>query len=374
MSRWLDLSGTSNLFKQIYVKGFVDISGGDFINRNGNLIIYKDTSLNRLFVSNDASFGGNLIVGKDLTILGRFAVQQYSNQNIINTTTTNYTFIVAEDMSLNGRLFIDGDTIFNSRIIVNNDISTNRLNGITSTTLGYLDPTSSIQTQLNNKVTLSTLLSNNNSWTGLNVFNYDVSLNNRLFVGNGITTKSLNGISSLILGYVDPTSSIQTQLNTKPSLSSVQSNNNTWTGSNVFSKDLSLNDRLFVTNIINNNISQKITIIDVPDFSSPIDIDCKYNSVFFIDLPTSNFSCNFTNLQSDLGKIFTVVLIINVGNSNRYYCNSAEINGDPYSLLSTSGLGNVNLGNGLLVKQTFSFVNVLEAPSYLLTDITSYQI
>ena len=41
--------------------------------------------------------------------MGKLAVQQYSQQNIINTTTTNYTLIVSEDLSLNGRLFLSGN-------------------------------------------------------------------------------------------------------------------------------------------------------------------------------------------------------------------------------------------------------------------------
>ena len=32
------------------------------------------------------------------------AVKNYTAQNIINTTTTNYRFVVSEDLSLNGRL------------------------------------------------------------------------------------------------------------------------------------------------------------------------------------------------------------------------------------------------------------------------------
>ena len=43
-------------------------------------------------------------------ILGALKVQQYQNQNIITTTTTNYQLIVSEDLSL--RLFVSGNTIF----------------------------------------------------------------------------------------------------------------------------------------------------------------------------------------------------------------------------------------------------------------------
>jgi hypothetical protein len=67
---WLDLSGTSNRYVQMYVKGFVDVSGGNItlrpgITNNNHLIVQGgDISLNgRLFVSNDAGFGGNLHLG-----------------------------------------------------------------------------------------------------------------------------------------------------------------------------------------------------------------------------------------------------------------------------------------------------------------------
>lgn len=45
MANWLDLSSTSNMLKAAYVKGFVDISGGDFIARTGNLYIQGTSSL-----------------------------------------------------------------------------------------------------------------------------------------------------------------------------------------------------------------------------------------------------------------------------------------------------------------------------------------
>ena len=119
MSNWLDFSGNSNLFKQIYVKGFVDISGGDFIARSGNLRIANDSFLNnrlfvindtnlnqRLTVNNDSSFNGNVVVGKDLTVIGRLNVKQYTQQSIINTVTSNYTFFIGEDLSLSGNFIL----------------------------------------------------------------------------------------------------------------------------------------------------------------------------------------------------------------------------------------------------------------------------
>ena len=99
--------------------------GGD-VSFNSRLTVYNDVSFNtRLFIGGDVSINGNVIINKDILILGRLSVQQYTSQNIINTTTTNYTFIVAEDFSLNNRLFVGSDVSFNSRLTVYNDVSFN---------------------------------------------------------------------------------------------------------------------------------------------------------------------------------------------------------------------------------------------------------
>jgi len=67
---WLDVSSTSgNRFLSTYVKGFVDVSGGNVLLRagptNNNHLILQggDISLNgRLFVTKDASLNGNVYV------------------------------------------------------------------------------------------------------------------------------------------------------------------------------------------------------------------------------------------------------------------------------------------------------------------------
>jgi hypothetical protein len=61
-----------------------------------------------------------MVIGKDLTILGALNVQQYQNQNIINTTTTNYQLIISEDLSLNGRLSVSGNASFNNATFYGN--------------------------------------------------------------------------------------------------------------------------------------------------------------------------------------------------------------------------------------------------------------
>ena len=88
MSNWLDLSNTSNRFIQIYVRGFVDISGGKLIVRNDDvsfnnrMFIGGDTSLNRnLFVNYDMSVNGNLSVGKNISITGRSGATSFETES-----------------------------------------------------------------------------------------------------------------------------------------------------------------------------------------------------------------------------------------------------------------------------------------------------
>jgi hypothetical protein len=100
MSNWLDLPNTSNRFIQIYVKGFVDISGGKLIVRNddvsfnnrifiggdstlnGNLFVNYDVSLNsRLFVLGDTSLNGNLSIGGNISINGRSTATAFDTES-----------------------------------------------------------------------------------------------------------------------------------------------------------------------------------------------------------------------------------------------------------------------------------------------------
>jgi len=193
MSQWMDLSWSSNRNIRSYYNGFVDISGGNlylrgfntgipnsnchlFINNgdislNGRMYASGDVSINqrlcvgldvslnnRLFVGGDVSINSRLFVGSDTIIYGRLSVNEYISDFIINTTTSNYTFILAEDMSLNGRLTVYLDTSMNSRLNVGGDVS------------------------LNSRLTVYS----------------DVSLNSRLFIGNDV---SLNG-SLFVSNYI----------------------------------------------------------------------------------------------------------------------------------------------------------------------------
>ena len=99
MPNWLDLSSTSNLFKQAYVKGFIDISGGDLITRNGKLLINNDASLNsNVYVADKLHVGiesssyyldvsGNARFINDVDICGNlnFKAATFSDESSFNS-------------------------------------------------------------------------------------------------------------------------------------------------------------------------------------------------------------------------------------------------------------------------------------------------
>ena len=102
MPNWLDLSSSSNLFKAAYVKGFVDISGGDLITRNGKLLINNDSSLN-----SNVYVGNKLLVGVETS---DYTLDVSGNARFLNDVDIcgNITFGNSEFKS---NVTVDGDTI-----------------------------------------------------------------------------------------------------------------------------------------------------------------------------------------------------------------------------------------------------------------------
>jgi predicted acyltransferase (DUF342 family) len=116
----LNISSDVSMNERLFVGRDVSLNGNLYI--GNNTIIQGDVSMNRrLFLGGDVSLNGNL------TLVGSLNVKNYTNQNIINTTTTNYSFIVGQDLSLNGRLFLGGDVSSNGNLHLNNYYKVNRI-------------------------------------------------------------------------------------------------------------------------------------------------------------------------------------------------------------------------------------------------------
>jgi hypothetical protein len=135
MSTWPQFTGNSNVFRQSYMSGFIDVSG--------NSIFGGDVSMNaRLFVNSinvnnsDLSFSGNTQVPDNTTtsistsLTSGGIINQYNSNTLINNLTTlfnNDSYVtgnvfVMNDVSINSRLFVGLDTSFNKNLYVKNSM------------------------------------------------------------------------------------------------------------------------------------------------------------------------------------------------------------------------------------------------------------
>lgn len=131
MSSWI-VDGSANRFHKTYLKGFLDISGGNVYIRNGNFYINQG----------DISCNGN--------------------------------FLVQNDISCNGSISFQDN-----------------LNSISATEFNYLDgATSNIQTQINDLSDSRAGLTFDNSFSGVNLFHGDVSFTSNVTFHNTPTLAS----------------------------------------------------------------------------------------------------------------------------------------------------------------------------------------
>lgn len=128
-----DVSLNNRLFVLNDASFMSNVYVDDIVAANFDFVSNGDASLNsNVLVGRDISCNGNVSIGRNLIINGNLAVQNYTSQNIINTTTTNYQLVVSEDLSLNGRLAVSRDVSMNGKLFVSRDISLNgnlRYNG-----------------------------------------------------------------------------------------------------------------------------------------------------------------------------------------------------------------------------------------------------
>jgi hypothetical protein len=97
MSGWLEII-YANKFRQTYVKGFLDISGGDIINRTGSIKVQGDSHCSKLYVTT----GVNLPSGDLQATLDALNQKINDLQSQINTqTNNNNTYSNKTDASLN---------------------------------------------------------------------------------------------------------------------------------------------------------------------------------------------------------------------------------------------------------------------------------
>ncbi len=125
-----DYSRDASYNKRLFVQNDASFMGNVYIDdnltTNLRLVSIRDTSLNsNVVVGRDISCNGNINIGRNITVLGNIAIKNYTATNVINTTTTNYSLAVVEDISLNGRVSVSSDTSLNGNLFVSRDMSLN---------------------------------------------------------------------------------------------------------------------------------------------------------------------------------------------------------------------------------------------------------
>lgn len=311
-----------------------------------------------------------------------------SGDSSVSTALSSQIATKAND---NAVVHLTGTETIGGIKIFSNNVTVPSLNNISATTIGYLDATSSIQTQLNSKASSSSVvdLSSTQTIGGVKTFSSDVtvpSLNNissttlgylsgvtssiqtqlnakandnavvhltgtetigglKTFSSN-LTVPSINNITATTLGYLDATSSIQTQLNSKANstavvdLSSTQTitGNKTWNNINSFHRAVEQMQTLTIT-------------------SNATTLDYGANSAIGYCVPpaATNFTLSVTNvpLTSYSGGSFTITLLINTA-TNKAYANALNINGTAQTIRYAGGSAAITISSAIWVIQTFT--------------------
>jgi predicted acyltransferase (DUF342 family) len=291
-----------------------DISGGN------RLFIKGDASMNsRLIVQGDLSLNSNVYVGKDVMIGGNLSVKQYSTN--LTVYTVSYEFIVAQDMSLNGRLFlyedlsankrmfVGGDASFGGKLFVKGDVSMN----------GYLYanyPSSSIPSSaIKGGVTTD-------------LYNIDISTNCRLYV-NGDT--SMNGMLSVAKasGF---TSTLYVGDNVQFA-AGLQVSNDISGGNRLFIKgDASMNSRLIVQGDV--SLNSRLYLFSDASFGGKLFVqgDVSMNGYLYANYPSSSIPSTAIK-----GGVTTDLYNIDISTNCRLYVNGDTSMNGMLSVRKASG-------------------------------------
>ena len=196
---------TFNKYKGSYFNDDVDVSGGDIINRTGNLYLADNsniyTSTNRIQFDDTYSFTNFL---NSVNISGQLKLTYNSTEydvgeriekiqdiydNKIGTMFYNsqYDFSEFNNIYCSGQIQYEdsnGAHIDLVPIVLSNE---SKLSSVNSTEVSYIQgATSNLQTQINDINSIN--LSSNNIFTGLNQFSSNLRLNSGLLLNGGILT------------------------------------------------------------------------------------------------------------------------------------------------------------------------------------------
>lgn len=334
----------------------------------------------------DSTMYGNLLVYKDLTIGGNLKINQYQVNSTI--TTFDYQLMIAEDVSINGRLFMTGDASINGRLKLGGNATVNGTllvrkestfekpvfaqSDVSFTNNLYVGGSFTLDggLSLGGKTTFSGDVSMNSrlNVAGRATFTNDISINNRLFVRNDTSFNARLFVAS------------RTTLNDDASLNSrlfvakeVSMNSLLYVaGAANFGSDLSVNNRLFVKNDtgmygnlyvdrfstlnndvqMNGNLSVSLNSLLYGSFSL-------YNLGYFYNDATFYKNVYFSQDLSSSGNLYiqgTTRILKDVSLNNRLFVvKDTSLNGNLYVGLTSIQNGDVSMNSRLYVGKDASF-------------------
>jgi hypothetical protein len=354
-----------------------------------------------LYVARLDEMQGLSTIGSDAIIYGRLSVNEYQNQFIINTTTTNYSLIIAEDLSLNNRLFVSG----------NISVAGNALNITTTgnlTTTGIITTTGNITTTGTGALVISGLATVTGNITGGNISTAGTLSTTGIITTTGNITTTGTG-ALVIAGLATVTGNITggnistagtlsttgTGALTIAGLATVTGNitggnistagtlSTTGTGALTVGGAASISGNLSVTgNLLLNRPVEILTSTASVATAFAVNYSTSNNAVYFLAGVTGNITLTYSNFPAISNTSITSTFVIQGGP----YCATVFagfptfLSGSTAPALGGGASGNLNVSNGTasisltgayLVVQSVSIFNV-GGTYYGITNITPY--
>jgi hypothetical protein len=176
------------------------------------------------------------------------------------------------------------------------------------------------------------------------------------------TTVGLGNVDNISDSNKPISSATQTALDTKTTLSAIQSNNNTFTGSNILQNVLSISE-----NIGSGTVS-----------AGSVSLDYSTSAVFLITNTSSatNFTVNLTNINGSslLNKTFNITLLINAS-TYKMYCNVLNVNGTARTMIYNNGSANIPaLTSATHIIQNINIIYTSSSsiPTLVITNVSPY--
>ena len=256
------------------------------VSTNYALKTYVDTSLNNYALKSYVDSADNALKSYIDTSLNNYVLKSnvdnslnaYATKTYVDTSLNNYALKSYVDTSLNNyalKSYVDTSlTNYALKSYVDTSLNNYALKSYVDTSLNNYALKTYVDSQVATKTDLATVQSNNNTFSGITTFTGNISanattisptnlsyistlssnaqtqLNNRVTLTSAQTisgTKTITGniianaytITPVTLSYIANLSSdAQTQLSAKTTLLGVQGNNNVWTGTNAFNTSL----------------------------------------------------------------------------------------------------------------------------------------